>query len=412
MLKTFFTTFAAATLVLLAGTASAATDKEPLRIALIDPLSGSMASIGESVLASLQFDAERINKEGGADGHKIEVIGLDNKVNPQESLVQLRKAIDDGVHFIVQGAGSAVGSALLNAVNKQNQRSPDNRVVYLNWAAVDPSFTNQRCSFWHFRFDENSDMKMNILTSWIATQKNIHKIFLINQDYSFGHAVSDAARKMLKAKRPDIEIVGNAFVPLGKVKDFTPYVAKIKVSGADAVITGNWGQDMTLLIKAAADYGVDVPFLTYYGDSPGVISQIGKNGVDRVYLVSSFNGDFTDPERAKREVEMYKKTGWDYSYVRTTNMLEMLKKAVEKAGSIDPTKVAFALEGLEYDTYAGPAVMRAADHQIQMPMFVSALKGNVKYGLEGTDMNFQPLSKFTAEQGEMATSCHMRRPKQ
>src|SRR5699024_6079564 len=220
--------------------------------AVIDPLSGSMASIGQPFVAELQFDAKRINKAGGINGHKVEIIGLDNKVNPQQSLVQLQKAIDDGIHYIAQGAGSSVASALLNAVNKHNQRNPDDRVVYLNYAAVDPAFTNERCSFWHFRFDANADMKMKLLTDWIAKQKDIHKIFLLDQDYSFGHAVAEAARKMLKEKRPDIEIVGNVFVPLGKVKDFSPYVSQIKTSDADAVITGNWGQDFTLLIKAAS----------------------------------------------------------------------------------------------------------------------------------------------------------------
>jgi branched-chain amino acid transport system substrate-binding protein len=66
-------------------------------------------------------------------------------------------------------------------------------------------------------------------------------VYLINQDYSFGQSVRAQARAMMKEKRPDIEIVGDELHPLLKITDFAPYVAKIKASGADTVVTGNWG---------------------------------------------------------------------------------------------------------------------------------------------------------------------------
>ena len=411
MRRSLFVSAAAMLLMLLAGMASAA-DKAPLRIAVIDPFTGAMAIAGQPYLAQVQFDAARINAAGGINGHQIELVPLDNKVNPQESLVQLQKAIDDGIQYVAQGTGSSVGAALLNAVNKHNRRNPDTPVLYLNYGAVEPSFTNEHCSFWHFRFDANADMKMKVLTDWIAQQKNIHKIFLINQDYSFGHSVSESAHEMLKEKRPDIKIVGNIFHPLGKVKDFTPYVSQIKASGADAILTGNWGQDIVLLVKAAADYGLDIPILSYYGNNPGTISQVGEKGVGRIYVVSEFNGDFTDPEMASREEKMYKEKNWDYLFLRVADMLDMLKLAAEKANSVDPAKVAFALEGLQYDSPTGATVMRAKDHQIQLPMFISVLQDDMKHGAEGTNYNFHVLSKFSAQDVTMPTTCHMRRPKQ
>ncbi|MBF1801242.1 branched-chain amino acid ABC transporter substrate-binding protein [Alloalcanivorax profundimaris] len=407
MVRPFLKLFAVS-LVLLSGLARAA-DAEPVRFALIDPLTGPMSVVGQPALAQLQFTAERLNRDGGMDGHPIEIVGYDNKINPQESLVQLQKAIDDGIRYIIQGNGSSVGSALLSAINKHNQRNPDDRVLYLNYAAIEPSFTNERCSFWHFRFDSHVDMKMNMLTDWIADNPDVKKVFLINQDYSFGHTVSESAMRMLKKKRPDIEIVGNTFHPLGKVKDFSPYISKIKSSGADVVITGNWGQDINLLIKSAAEYGVDVPFLTYYGSTPGTITQVGDKGVDRVYLIAEYHGDFTDPEIAERQVSLYKEKGWDY-YPRVAAMLEMMKKAGDEAGSVDPLAVAKTLEGLEYDSAGGHLTMRAADHQLQMPLYLSVLKDNMKYGAEGTDYNFHQVARFDADQATLPTTCRMRRP--
>ena len=154
------------------------------------------------------------------------------------------------------------------------------RWSFSNYAAVDPVLTNDKCNFWHFRFDADVDMKMQGLTNAMAARKSIKKVYLINQDYSFGQGVSKAAREMLAAKRPDVQIVGDDLHPLGKVKDFSPYVAKIKASGADSVITGNWGNDMLLLVKAGKDAGLNVDYFTYYSGGLGLPETIGEAGVE------------------------------------------------------------------------------------------------------------------------------------
>jgi len=217
---------------------------------------------------------------------------------------------------------------------------------------------------------------------------------------------------MLKEKRPDIEIVGQDFHPLAKVKDFTPYVSKIQSSEADAVITGNWGQDITLLVKAAADYGLDMPFLTYYGAMAGVVTQVGEAGVDRIYQANEYYGDFDKPEMAEQQVAMYEDTGWDYYWLRLTTMLDMIDAAAEKADSTDPVKVAFAMEDLSIETTTGEVVMRKSDHQMQLPLFISVLKDDMEYGAEGTDFNFHKIAEISRDEVSLPTTCKMRRPKQ
>src|SRR5271169_5991089 len=222
--------------------------EDTIKIAYIDPLSGGGASIGEIGLKHYKYLADQINAEGGRNGKKVEIVGLDNKTNPQETLIQAQKAADQGIRIITQGNGSSVGAALSDWVTKYNDRNPGKEIVYLNYAAVDPVLTNDKCSYWHFRWDANSDIKMAALTNFMKGRPNIKKIYLINQDYSFGQSVRAQARKMLGVKRPDIEIVGDELHPLLKITDFSPYIAKIKASGADSVITGNWGQDFALLL--------------------------------------------------------------------------------------------------------------------------------------------------------------------
>src|SRR5262245_30630594 len=280
-----FLTHAALAASLLLGSAAHA----QLKIAYIDPLSGAFANVGEQGLKHFQAMVDEINAKGGINGQKVEVIGFDNKVSPQESLNQLKRVIDQDIRYITQGNGSSVAGALIEAVNRHNERNPGKEILYLNYAAVDPAFTNEKCSFWHFRFDANSDMKMESLTTWMAQNKAIRKVYLINQDYSFGHAVKKAAREMLARKRPDIEIVGDDLHPLGKVTDFSPYVAKMKQAGTDTVITGNWGQDMALLIKAAKDAGLNASFYTYYGGGLGALPAMGESAVGQVKQITEWH---------------------------------------------------------------------------------------------------------------------------
>ena len=233
---------------LAAAFASPLAQAEHVRIAFIDPLSGPFAPVGQSLLKSFQMVADIANRDKWSPGNTFEIVGFDNKASPQESLTVLKAAIDQGIRYIVQGNGSGAAGALIDAINKHNERNPGKEIVFLNYAAVDPDLTNSKCSFWHFRLDANSDMKMEALTTYLAMDKSIKKVYIIGQNYAHGHQVTRAAKEYLKRKRPDIEIVGDDLHPIGSVKDFSPYVAKISASGADTVITSNWGSDLALLV--------------------------------------------------------------------------------------------------------------------------------------------------------------------
>ncbi|MEO8159678.1 MAG: branched-chain amino acid ABC transporter substrate-binding protein, partial [Betaproteobacteria bacterium] len=245
--------------------AGAAVAADPIKIGFLDPLSGPFANVGEHGAREALLVMEGVNAAGGVlGGRKFELETFDTKSSPQEALISLKQMTDQGIRYFFMGNGSNVAIALSDAVSKHNSRNPDKSILFLNYGAVDPSLTNDKCSFWHFRFDADTDMKMQALTSYMAKQKGIKKVYLINQDYAFGQGVSRAARAMLAQKRPDIEIVGDDLHPVGKVKDFAPYVSKIKAAGADSIITGNWGNDMSLLVKAVKESGLKADLYTYY----------------------------------------------------------------------------------------------------------------------------------------------------
>ena len=390
---------------------------DTIKIGFIDPLSGTFANVGEQGLHTLQMLIEDINARGGANGQKFELIPLDSKANAQEALIVFKQLTDQQVRFFFQGNSSAVAGALSDATAKHNSRNPDNTILYLNYGAVDPALTNDRCNFWHFRFDADADMKMQALTNYMATQKQIKKVYLINQDYAFGQAVSKGARAMLNAKRRDVEIVGDDLHPLGKVKDFSPYVAKIKSSGADTVVTGNWGAELALLIKAGKESGLKVEYYTYYAGVAGGPTAIGEAGDGHLRQVSHWHNNVGDT-KSDALVQQYRKrfadSKDDYYWLGLKNAMEMLTKAINDTKSTDPQKVALALEGMKYQAYTGEVTMRADNHQILQPMYVSSFAkvgtSGVKYDVERTGFGFRSEGRVEARDTKMPTTCKMLRP--
>jgi branched-chain amino acid transport system substrate-binding protein len=387
---------------------------ENVKMAFIDPLSGPFAPVGQNILKSWQYIAEMANKDKWAGSHTFEIVGFDNKASPQESLTQLKAAIDQGYRYIIQGNGSGAGLALMDAVNKHNERNPGKEVVYLNYAAVDPDMTNGKCSFWHFRFDANSDQKMEAMTSFMAKDQNIKKVYIIGQNYAFGHQVTRAAKEYLKRKRPDVQIVGDDLHPIGQVKDFSPYVAKIKAAGADTVITGNWGADLALLIKAAKEADLKANFYTYYAATTGVPTAMGSAGADRVKYVGYWNPN-NEKFTGQGIVEGFKKKyNDDYYTMATYTGLAMLSRAFKEAKSTDPVKVAFAMEGMKVQSLNGEVEMRKSDHQIQQPLYIATwVKVNgkdVKFDQENTGYGWKTDQKLDTYVATQPTSCQMKRP--
>jgi len=394
--------------------ASPAARADTVKIAFIDPLSGPFAPVGQNQLKSFQTIAELASQQKWAGEHKIEVVGFDNKASPQESLTQLKAVIDQGYRYITQGNGSAVGLALLDAVNKHNERNPGKEIVFLNYAAIDPDMTNSKCSFWHFRFDANSDMKMEALTSYMAPNKDIKSVYIIGQNYSFGQAVSRAAKDYLKRKRPDIKIAGDDLHPIAQVKDFSPYIAKIKASGADTVITGNWGTDLALLIRAAKDADLKANFYTYYAVTTGVPTAMGASGAEHVKIVGNWLAN-NETFAGKDIVEGYKKKYNDDFYTaQTHSSIGMLAQAIKASGSTDPVKVAFAMEGAKFQSLNGGVTMQKADHQLQQPLYIATwtkVNGkDVKYDQENTGYGWRVEKKIDAYVAGQPTSCQMKRP--
>ena len=370
-----------------------------------------MGPVGQNQVKSFQFFAEKFNKTNPA-GVKFEIIPIDNKLSPAESLNALKLAIDQGVRYVMQGNGSSVALAMSDAVSKHNERNPGKEVIYLNYSAVDPDLTNSKCSYWHFRFDADTTMKMEALTTFMKDQADVKKVFLLNQNYSHGQQVAKYAKEMLARKRPDVQIVGEDLHPLAQVRDFAPYVAKIKASGADTVITGNWGSDLALLIKAANEAGFTGKFFTYYTGVSGTPTALGANGAGKVFQVS-YNHYNMGGQMQKWQDEYKARFKDDFYTGSIIHIYSMLGQAMANAKSTDPVKVAAVMEGLKVNSFNGEIEMRKTDHQLQQPLFITVWqKADAKfpYSPEDTGYTLAPVKTYESYVSSTPTSCQMKRP--
>lgn len=424
-----------ATLCVSAGVAGAqvrvAPALPPVRLALIESLSGPFANTGEAVWRNLVWGVERINQRGGiatpSGARTLLLERHDSKGQTEEALAALRAAIDQGAQVILQGNSSTVAAALIDAINKHNARTPQRPVLFLNYSAVDPALTNERCSFWHFRFDAHADMRLAALLSVLREDKALSRVYLLGQDYSFGQAVLRESRRQLAQLRPDVQIVGEELHPMGRVKDFLPYAAKIRASGAQAVITGNWGNDLTLLVKAAREAGFDGRFYTFYGNALGAPAAMGEAGIGRVLAVADWLPNLPDAEtqafyRAFRQ--RFPAATDDYVHMRMQLMLELLAQALEQAASasagaaaaaeLSMRDVARALEGAQVRRFGQTATMRAADHQVQQALVVGVMDRQgapgVPFDVEGSGFGFRVVRTLNPAQAEWPSSCRMQRP--
>jgi branched-chain amino acid transport system substrate-binding protein len=405
--------------IVVALTGLSAVAAENIRIGLIEPLSGPIAAVGREALDNFVYAADVVNKRGGVlGGRKLEIVGLDNAMKAEKTTEQLKKAVDMGLNYVVQGVGSNHALNIIKFVNKHNKRNPGKEIVFLNHSAVTTAFTNELCSFWHFRFDANVDMKVAALVTQISRNPGVKKLYLLNQNYAYGKSFQAAANRLLKERAPGVELVGDdLIVPFGKVQDFTPFISKIKAAGADTVLTGNWGPDLHRFVKGAVDSGLGATVYSIYGGIPSSVSGYGGAG-KKVNLkqVTEMHENQADLPQDLRDymagyIDVYGSTWYPDRY---RWLIEMLAASIDQAGSADPIPVAGKLEGMSFPGPMGEVQMRADDHQMQMALVVSTLTADTPKHLiyKGKDFGVAFATDGVVDRADttLATSCKMKRP--
>lgn len=386
-----------------------------VKLALIDTLSGPVAPEGRNAMRSWAFLLDRLQADSRLNplGLRFHFAAFDNAGSPQTSVNMLKAAIDQGFRWFAQGLGSGVATALTEAIGRHNRRNPDDPVVLINYAAMDPALTNERCSFWHYRVDADTSMKMRALVRFMAGQPQWQRVHLVNQDYSHGQQVSAHVKRYLQELAPHTRVVGDDLHPLFGNTDFARYAQGVADSGAQALITGNWGADLRGLVQALASHGLRLPVFTYFASltgTPQVLAQVG----DRlpIYQVATYHDRqggvldsiFSDFHQKHRE---------DLVMVSIVDAVVLLMRAMNAVRSSQVRAVAPRMSGMLFEGFNGPVQMRPDDHQLQKGVYITRwVRQVVGQGrsAEGTGWQFVPAAYVPADDLREPSRCVMVRP--
>lgn len=388
---------------------------DTFKIAMIDPFSGPAAVVTERIEHVLRYAVDGVNAAGGLNGEQIEILTFDNKMSPQETAIQAQKAIDAGATILQTSVSSSNTFALVDFVRKYNRRNPDHKVIVFDGASHDPAITGEKCSPYSFSWVLNAEAKTAGLAAYLKSRPDITKVFLLNAEGSSGQTTRAKVMEMVGAARPDIEWVGDDTHPLQKITDFAPYIAKIRASGAQAVITSDWGADLALVLKAAGEGQLKTEWFTYFSTGPGAPTAIAQAGLDGL-VYSVFDGDagIQNADLQEHEKAYRAKTGESAGpFPGDSSAITALALAAKAAGSNEVDKLVPALEGVSFQTIFGAeATSRRDDHQMITQMAVSKF-GPVASGAldeEGTGWGWTNVALIPAADITLPSTCKMDRP--
>lgn len=387
---------------------------EPLKIALVEALSGVTAGGGKVYQDATSISIDRLNAAGGFNGQPIEFMVFDNGGTTAQASDKVKEAIDKGAHIIVQAGASSIAGQISEDVRKYNIRNPNKPVIYLNLGAEALELTGAKCHFYSFRLAPTASMRIAALLEVLKKNKLLgSRVYSINQNYSYGQDAEAAT--VAGASKYGYEVVGKVLHDFGRVQDFAPYATRIKETNPDTVISGDWFTDLVLLIKASRESGLKAIYGTTYLDYPGVIGALGELAVGQ-YVATTSNPEFEDAEFVaafKARTGRNPTFGGDLHFINMFNLLgSALSKLSVKGGPVDMKKIALGLESASIKSKLGSVSIRKDDHQAVLPILVSVVKKDVKYPADGSNVGFAPVDVIAGQDTlyPVQSSCKLGRP--
>ena len=352
---------------------SSAWAQETVKLGINEVRSGAFKSNGDRIIWGVEAAVKEANDAGGILGKKIELVIEDNQMKGEIAVQKVKKMIlEDDCQIIIQGSSSGVGGAIA-------QQMPRYKRIYLDTCAEAMSITGENYTPYTFRTCLNAGMHVKGLAQYFA-KKGYKKVFNVNQDYSWGYDVAKYYEMFIKQLSPETELAGSEFHKVFN-KDFAPYISKVQASGADYVITGNWGTDLTQLVVQSRSLGLKIPIGCTFLDDDAVMAVAGESAMGCISANMYILGVDT-PKAREFEETFHKSSGGKWpsfvameAYIGTKMYLE----AVKKAGTFETEAVIKAFEGLEYEGPVGTLTMRKEDHQVQSPVVIAEVVEKTKY---------------------------------
>jgi ABC-type Fe3+/spermidine/putrescine transport system ATPase subunit len=215
--------------------AKAEADNAPLTFMAAIIQSGPFRVTDGQNLAGIRFAVDELNAKGGINGHPVQLDVIDTELN---AAVTRRKAVHAVLQEHVAAIIGASGSDILRALVSVGQQY---HVPVIAFAGETDELTGEEFLPVLFRGASSTTMHAAAVVYGLKqAYPEVRKVFLLNEDYSFGHASADGFAKALARLDPGVQVVGNVFHPRG-IADFSPYLQQIQAADDDLVLTADWG---------------------------------------------------------------------------------------------------------------------------------------------------------------------------
>jgi len=360
---------------------------DTINVAVVASFSGPAALVGEIYFISVYWAAYDINQRGGimVDGKrkKIKVIRANHMSKPDTTKKICERMVLQEKAHVLWGTN---GSHLMKVINQVADRY---KVIALNTAALtDELYDADNFTRYSFMTTASTGQIGRGMAYFLGqVRKKEKKIYILGQDYLFGHAMSSSFKEGLKLYYPEAEVVGEDYHKLF-LTDFAPFISKIKASGAEIVYTGDWIPDAANLLKQSRRLGLTIPFAHFFLDEPNFLHEVGVEGSKGNLQISQYGAEGV-AFKTEEHIKYYRawndlwKTKWKQpfntflfkhpagnigSYIDQTYWMFSV---IERAGSTDPEKIIKVFEGDKFQFVNGKLMeMRPCDHKVIQDLHV------------------------------------------
>lgn len=346
--------------------AAHAEDKAPVRIGIVTSLSGVFAAQGTEVSRGVQFAVAEANAKGGIDGRKVDAQVSDDESTPDAGRRVAEKLARSGYNLLTGAVPSSIPLAIVQNLDRWD-------ALYFTVASKSDRLTGDSCRARQFRTSHSDAMDLAMISQWTKEFKE-KNFAIMGADYVWGRDSGESFQRAIQAQGKTVSLA--LYAPMG-TKDFSPYIAQLKASKAEAIWVAEVGGDAIAFIKQAREFGL-IPAKKLIGHALIMNFVVNATGdaLENVVGTTTYGPEIDTPLN-KAFV-----AAWKARYNRTPtdneaqgyNGAQVIFEGVRKSASVKPVDIEKALDGDAFDTIYGKVTMRAKDHQLMLPNYVAQVK--------------------------------------
>lgn len=339
---------------------------EPIRIGEINSYT-ALADFTQPYKKGWQMAVEEVNAAGGIIGRPLEIIARDDGGKPGNAVkIAEELTTKENVDFLAGTFFSHIGVAVTN-YSKQRKK------LFIATEPMSDDITWKQGHRYTFRLRPSTYLQSAMLAE-VAAKLPAKRWAIVAPNYKFGQDAVAAFKKVMKAKRPDIEFVEEQWPALFKIDPGATVQALLRAK-PDGIYSALFSRDLTAFVREAELRGLLTEDLTVVGlltGEPEYLDPMGEEA-PKNWIVTGYPWYAIEDPAHKKFIEDYQA-----KYNETPRMgslvgyvfIQAITAMIEKAGTTDQDALIEAMEDLTFDSVIGPITFRGLDHQSTMGTWV------------------------------------------